>query len=53
MASAHLFFVDVQGHAEDDAVAKALREAASVAHSHKLLGSYPRAGSAGRGAGLD
>jgi len=39
----YLFFVDVQGHAEDEAVGKALREAAGVAHSHKILGSYPRA----------
>jgi chorismate mutase/prephenate dehydratase len=49
----YLFFVDVQGHAEDEPVGKALREAAGVAHSHKILGSYPRgAGSrvAGKGA---
>lgn len=39
----YLFFVDMQGHAEDTNVAKALREAAGVAHSHKILGSYPRA----------
>jgi len=39
----YLFFVDMQGHAEDESVAKALGEAASVAHSHKILGSYPRA----------
>lgn len=39
----YLFFVDVQGHAEDEPVGKALREAAGVAHSHKILGSYPRA----------
>ncbi len=38
----YLFFVDVQGHAEDESVGKALREAAGVAHSHKILGSYPR-----------
>ena len=38
----YLFFVDMQGHAEDENVAKALREAAGVAHSHKTLGSYPR-----------
>ncbi len=39
----YLFFVDVQGHAEDEPVGKALREAAGIAHSHKILGSYPRA----------
>jgi chorismate mutase/prephenate dehydratase len=39
----YLFFVDMQGHAEDEGVAKALREASAVAHSHKILGSYPRA----------
>jgi hypothetical protein len=39
----YLFFVDLQGHAEDEAVAKALGEASKVAHSHKILGSYPRA----------
>ncbi len=38
----YLFFVDMQGHAEDENVGKALREASGVAHSHKILGSYPR-----------
>ncbi len=38
----YLFFVDMQGHAEDESVSKALRESAAVAHSHKVLGSYPR-----------
>ena len=32
---------------------KALREASTVAHSHKILGSYPRAGSVNRGGGVD
>ena len=39
----YLFFVDLQGHVDEPAVANALAEAASVAHSHKLLGSYPAA----------
>jgi chorismate mutase/prephenate dehydratase len=39
----YLFFVDMQGHAEDAAVAEALSEASRVAHSSKILGSYPRA----------
>jgi chorismate mutase/prephenate dehydratase len=38
----YLFFVDMQGHAEDENVEKALGEASAVAHSHKTLGSYPR-----------
>jgi chorismate mutase/prephenate dehydratase len=53
----YLFFVDMEGHTSQDAVAKALDEAAAVAHSHKILGSYPRArrpggeGAASRGRG--
>jgi chorismate mutase/prephenate dehydratase len=39
----YLFFVDMEGHTSDDAVAKALVDAAALAHSHKILGSYPRA----------
>jgi chorismate mutase/prephenate dehydratase len=45
----YLFFVDMRGHAEDGPVAGALSQAAAVAHSHKVLGSYPRAGSHARG----
>ena len=39
----YLFFVDMEGHLEDDHVAKALKDAAVLSHSHKILGSYPRA----------
>ncbi len=39
----YLFFVDMEGHLRDESVAKALRDAASLSHSHKILGSYPRA----------
>ena len=39
----YLFFVDLEGHVDDDAVARALQGASTVAHSHKLLGSYPAA----------
>jgi chorismate mutase/prephenate dehydratase len=39
----YLFFVDVEGHRDDPAVADALREAAAAAHSHRVLGSFPRA----------
>jgi len=45
----YLFFVDLEGHVDDPAVSRALEEAAAVAHSHKLLGSYP-AGSHGESA---
>jgi chorismate mutase/prephenate dehydratase len=37
------FFVDMEGHLSEDNVARALEEASAVAHSHKILGSYPRA----------
>jgi len=39
----YLFYVDMQGHVSEDKVSRALDEAAGVAHSHKLLGSFPRA----------
>jgi len=39
----YLFFVDLEGHQRDEAVGKALDEAAARAHSHKILGSFPRA----------
>lgn len=39
----YLFFVDMEGHLDDPHVGKALAEAAAMAHSHKILGSYPRA----------
>jgi len=39
----YLFFVDMEGHIEEESVALALSEAAAQAHSHKVLGSYPRA----------
>lgn len=37
----YLFFVDIEGHHEDDAVAAALSELASKAAFLKILGSYP------------
>jgi len=37
------FFVDMEGHVDDASVATALEEAAAVAHSSKVLGSYPSA----------
>jgi len=39
----YVFFVDIEGHAEDDSVKKALIELEEHAAMIKLLGSYPRA----------
>ncbi len=39
----YLFFVDLEGHRSDDRVAQALDEAAGLAHSHRVLGSFRRA----------
>jgi len=39
----YYFFVDFEGHLSDPNVAAALAEAATVAHSHRVLGSFPRA----------
>ncbi|MEZ4216832.1 MAG: prephenate dehydratase [Myxococcota bacterium] len=39
----YLFFVDMEGHVDDANVRAALDAAAGVAHSHKLLGSFPAA----------
>jgi chorismate mutase/prephenate dehydratase len=39
----YIFIVDMEGHQEDPEVARALAEAGSVAASHKVLGSFPRA----------
>ncbi len=38
----YVFFLDVEGHAEDDNVAAALRELDAEASMQKVLGSYPR-----------
>jgi chorismate mutase/prephenate dehydratase len=40
----YLFFLDMEGHRDDPSVAQALGEAAELAHSHRVLGSFPRAG---------
>jgi chorismate mutase/prephenate dehydratase len=39
----YLFYVDLDGHAEDDRVAVALAELAERAPFLKLLGAYPKA----------
>ena len=38
------FFLDLEGHADDERVAEALAQASNVAHSVRVLGSFPRAG---------
>jgi chorismate mutase/prephenate dehydratase len=42
----YLFFLDLEGHRDDAAVRAALADAAVHAHSHRVLGSFPRAGAA-------
>jgi chorismate mutase/prephenate dehydratase len=44
----YLFYLDLEGHRDDARVAKALAEAAAQAHSHRVLGSFPRAAAEGR-----
>ncbi|MBL1293655.1 MAG: prephenate dehydratase [Thiotrichales bacterium] len=39
----YLFFVDIEGHIEDDNVAKAIAEVNAKAATTKVLGSYPAA----------
>ncbi|NIP71566.1 MAG: prephenate dehydratase [Gammaproteobacteria bacterium] len=39
----YVFFIDIEGHAEDDPVARALEELAKEASLLKVLGSYPKA----------
>ena len=39
----YVFFVDIEGHAEDPPVARALAQVRKVASLVKILGSYPRA----------
>lgn len=42
----YLFFIDMEGHARNEAVARALAEAGRRASSYKVLGAFPRAGGA-------
>jgi len=44
----YVFFLDFEGHTSEPAVAAALRGAAAIASSHRVLGSYPRAARSGR-----
>jgi chorismate mutase/prephenate dehydratase len=39
----YLFFVDIEGHAEDPAVAAAMQDLKRIAKLFRILGSYPRA----------
>jgi len=39
----YLFFLDVEGHRSDPRLVKALESAARVAHTQRILGSFPRA----------
>ena len=48
----YIFFVDIEGHAEDQRVSASLRELKQVAKLFRVLGSYPRAVLAGDGEAL-
>ncbi len=39
----YLFFLDVEGHRSDPRLVKALESASRVAHTQRVLGSFPRA----------
>jgi chorismate mutase/prephenate dehydratase len=39
----YYFFIDLEGHVDEPQVAAALADAAKVAHSSRVLGSFPRA----------
>ncbi len=39
----YVFFIDIEGHIDDDNVAKAIRELEEAASVVKVLGSYPKA----------
>jgi chorismate mutase/prephenate dehydratase len=48
----YYFFIDIEGHRDDPQVAAALADAAGVAHTCRVLGSFPRAaGARGKRAG--
>jgi chorismate mutase/prephenate dehydratase len=47
----YLFYLDVEGHPSEERVGRALADAARRAHSHKVLGSFPRASARPRRAG--
>jgi chorismate mutase/prephenate dehydratase len=39
----YVFFIDVDGHARDEAVTRAVGEVTAACKSVKILGSYPKA----------
>ena len=39
----YLFFLDLEGHRQEPRVERALSFVANIAHSHRVLGSFPRA----------
>ena len=39
----YVFFVDIEGHAEDESVAAALKDLERISRLSRVLGSYPRA----------
>ncbi len=39
----YLFFLDLEGHRREPRVERALARVAKIAHSHRVLGSFPRA----------
>ena len=39
----YVFFIDLEGHADDELVARALAELEKRANLFRVLGSYPRA----------
>lgn len=45
----YVFFLDLEGHVQEPRVQAALEEAARVANSHRVLGSFPRAQPVRRG----
>ena len=47
----YVFFVDIDGHAEDENVSRALADLKKVSKLSRVLGSYPRAVVAGEGTG--
>jgi chorismate mutase/prephenate dehydratase len=47
----YVFFFDLEGHRSEPAVTAALAEAACIAHSARVLGSFPRAGAPPRRGG--
>lgn len=45
----YLFFLELEGHRGEERVENALASVASIAHSHRVLGSFPRAQSPSSG----